>query len=254
MHQYYFGMGKSVEIKNNPPTLYLIPCPLGDNAPLEVLPLTIRKTLEPLTHFIVENEKEARRFIKRIAPQKKQDELVLFPLNKFTDPLELQHYLDPMAQGHSMGLLSDAGCPGVADPGAVMVQRTHQKNYRVHPLVGPSSLLLALMASGMNGQSFAFNGYLPIDKQERLKEIKKKEKLSAEHNQTQLFIETPYRNEQLLKDFTRVLHPSTLLSVAIDLTLSTEWIKTAPVGEWKKTTLAFHKRPAVFLFHKSLSI
>ena len=236
------------------PTLYLIPCTLGDNAPMEVLPLTVRKIIEPLTHFIVENEKEARHFIKRIAPQKKQDQLVLYPLNKFTDPMELQNYLDPLSAGKSMGLLSDAGCPGVADPGAVMVKRAHRKGFQVRPLVGPSSLLLALMASGMNGQSFAFNGYLPIDKQERLRTIKALEKRSGEYDQTQLFIETPYRNEQFLADLIKALSPHTLLSVACDLTLSTEWIKTAPAKEWKKIEVSLQKRPAIFLFHKELSI
>lgn len=236
------------------PTLYVLPCTLGDNAPMEVLPLTIRKTIEPLKHFIVENEKEARRFIKRLIPQKKQEELVLYPLNKFTDPMELQTYLDPLAKGKSMGLLSDAGCPGVADPGAVMVKRAHQKGYAVKPLVGPSSLLLALMASGMNGQSFAFNGYLPIDKKERLRTIKLLEKRSGDFDQTQLFIETPYRNDQLLNDLTRTLSPSTLLSVACDLTLPTEWVFTAPVKDWKKTDYSLQKRPAIFLFYKELAI
>ena len=183
------------------PVLYLLPTTLGDSAPMEVLPLTIRKTIETLTHFIVENEKEARRFIKRIIPQKNQEELILYPLNKFTDPMELQSYLDPMNNGYSMGLMSDAGCPGVADPGAVMVKRAHQMGYLVKPLVGPSSILLALMASGMNGQSFAFNGYLPIDKKERIRAIKQFEKRSGEFDQTQLFIETPYRNEQFLTRF-----------------------------------------------------
>lgn len=238
----------------NRPCLYLIPCTLGDSAPLEVLPLRVRKTIEPLTHFIVENERAARRFIKRIAPQKPQDQLRLYPLNKFTDPLELQHYLDPMEQGHSMGLLSDAGCPGVADPGAIIVKRAHKKNYRVHPLVGPSSLLLALMASGMNGQSFAFNGYLPIDKQERIRAIKRFEKQSQELDQTQLFIETPYRNDPLREELIRTLSPNTHLCIACDLTLPSEWIKSAPVQEWKKINLSFHKRPAIFLFHKPLPI
>ena len=236
------------------PVLYLIPCTLGENPPMEVLPLTIRKTIEPLTHFIVENEKEARRFIKRIAPQKKQDELVLFPLNKFSDPMELQNYLDPMEKGYSMGLLSDAGCPGIADPGAVMVKRAHAKDLIVKPLVGPSSILLAMMASGMNGQSFAFNGYLPIDKQERSRALKRLEKHSGDYDQTQAFIETPYRNEQLLNDFIKNLSPSTQLSVACDLTLPTEWIKTASVKQWKKIKVDLQKRPTIFLFHKELSI
>ena len=238
----------------NNPVLYLIPCTLGDNPPMEVLPLTIRKTIEPLTHFIVENEKEARRFIKRIAPQKKQDELVLFPLNKFSDPMELQTYLAPMENGLSMGLLSDAGCPGIADPGAVMVKRAHTKNFIVKPLVGPSSILLAMMASGMNGQSFAFNGYLPIDKQERSRAIKRLEKHSGDYDQTQAFIETPYRNEQLLNDFIKTLSPTTQLSIACDLTLPTEWVKSAPIKQWRKIKVDLQKRPAIFLFHKELAI
>ncbi|MGB1445499.1 MAG: SAM-dependent methyltransferase [Flavobacteriaceae bacterium] len=221
---------------------------------MEVLPLTIRKTIEPLTHFIVENEKEARRFIKRLIPQKRQEELVLYPLNKFTDPMELQSYLAPLEAGESMGLLSDAGCPGVADPGAVMVKRAHQKGFNVKPLVGPSSLLLALMASGMNGQSFAFNGYLPIDKKDRLRTIKQLEKRSGDFDQTQLFIETPYRNEQFLTDLLRTLSPSTLLCVACDLTLPTEWVYTAPVKAWKNVEIKLQKRPAIFLFYKELSI
>ena len=238
----------------NNPVLYLIPCTLGDNPPMEVLPLTIRKTIEPLTHFIVENEKEARRFIKRIAPQKKQDELVLFPLNKFSNPMELQTYLAPMENGLSMGLLSDAGCPGIADPGAVMVKRAHAKSFIVKPLVGPSSILLAIMASGMNGQSFAFNGYLPIDKQERSWAIKRLEKHSGDYDQTQAFIETPYRNEQLLNDFIKTLSPTTQLSIACDLTLPTEWVKSAPIKQWRKIKVDLQKRPAIFLFHKELAI
>jgi len=238
----------------NNPVLYLIPCTLGDNPPMEVLPLTIRKTIEPLTHFIVENEKEARRFIKRIAPQKKQDELVLFPLNKFSNPMELQTYLAPMENGLSMGLLSDAGCPGIADPGAVMVKRAHAKNFIIKPLVGPSSILLAMMASGMNGQSFAFNGYLPIDKQERSRAIKRLEKHSGDYDQTQAFIETPYRNEQLLNDFIKTLSPTTQLSIACDLTLPTEWVKSAPIKQWRKIKVDLQKRPAIFLFHKELAI
>ena len=240
--------------KVSTPTLYVLPCTLGDSAPMEVLPLTIRKTIESLTHFIVENEKEARRFIKRLIPQKRQDELVLYPLNKFTDPMELQNYLDPMAAGHSMGLLSDAGCPGVADPGAVMVKRAHKMGYTVKPLVGPSSLLLALMASGMNGQSFAFNGYLPIDKKDRLRTIKQLEKRSGDLDQTQLFIETPYRNEQFLNDLLRTLSPSTMLSVACDLTLPTEWVYSAAVKDWTSTEVKLQKRPAIFLFYKELAI
>ena len=168
--------------------------------------------------------------------------------------MELQSYLAPLEAGESMGLLSDAGCPGVADPGAVMVKRAHQKGFNVKPLVGPSSLLLALMASGMNGQSFAFNGYLPIDKKDRLRTIKQLEKRSGDFDQTQLFIETPYRNEQFLTDLLRTLSPSTLLCVACDLTLPTEWVYTAPVKAWKNVEIKLQKRPAIFLFYKELSI
>lgn len=143
--------------------LHLIPTPLGESAPLEVLPLSIKKVVEDLTHFIVENEKMARRFIKKISPNKNQDELVLFPLNKFTSQEEINSYLDPCLEGTSMGLLSDAGCPGIADPGAVIVSMAHRNDILVKPQIGPSSIVLAMMSSGMNGQNFAFNGYLPID-------------------------------------------------------------------------------------------
>lgn len=234
--------------------LYIIPSPLGDNAPMEVLPLTVRQIMEQLTHFVVENEKDARRFIKRICPKKKQDELVLLPLNKFSDPMEIQNYLDPIQMGISMGLLSDAGCPGVADPGAVIVRMAHQKNIPVKPLVGPSSILLALMASGFNGQSFAFHGYLPIQSQERNRHIKLLEKRSSEWDQTQIFIETPYRNNQLLKDFIRSLHPHTRLAVACDLTLPSQWVGEAQVGQWKNIEVDLQKRPAIFLFYKELTI
>jgi len=168
--------------------------------------------------------------------------------------MELQTYLAPMENGLSMGLLSDAGCPGIADPGAVMVKRAHAKNFIVKPLVGPSSILLAMMASGMNGQSFAFNGYLPIDKQERSRAIKRLEKHSGDYDQTQAFIETPYRNEQLLNDFIKTLSPTTQLSIACDLTLPTEWVKSAPIKQWKKIKVDLQKRPAIFLFHKELAI
>ena len=159
-------------------TLFLIPTPLGENAPLEVLPLSIKKVVEDLTHFIVENEKMARRFIKKISPNKNQDELVLFPLNKFTSQEEINSYLDPCLEGISMGLLSDAGCPGIADPGAVIVSIAHRNDILVKPQIGPSSIVLALMSSGMNGQSFAFNGYLPIDKKQRSQSLLKYQRKS----------------------------------------------------------------------------
>jgi len=231
--------------------LYLIPTTLGETEPLNVLPLSVKKVIEHVDIFIVENEKTARKDIKRISASKQQSSLKLFPLNKFTEESELPTYLEPCLQGQDVGLLSEAGCPGIADPGAEIVKIAHQKNIQVVPLVGPSSILLALMASGMNGQSFAFNGYLPIDKSDRKGELKRLERLSFEHNQTQCFIETPYRNNKLLEDLCAVLHDSTQLCVACDVTLPTEYIKTLPIKIWKNTKIDLHKRPAMFVIHKS---
>ena len=226
--------------------LYLIPTTLGDTEPLEVLPLTIKRAVEEIDHYIVENEKSARRFIKKITPRKSQGQLELFPLNKYTDPEALPGYLGPCLQGHSVGVLSEAGCPGVADPGAVIVKLAHEKGIRVVPLVGPSSIILTLMASGLNGQNFAFNGYLPIEPQERRKTIKNLEKKSRETGQTQLFMETPYRNDKLFAELIRTLRGDTLLCIGADLTLKTEWIRTMPVSRWGGKTPDLHKRPAIF--------
>lgn len=231
--------------------LYLIPTTLGDTEPLDVLPISIKKIIEQVDIFIVENEKTARRDIKRICPDKKQPELTLFPLNKFTDASELPSYLEPCKNGVNVGLLSEAGCPGVADPGADIVKLAHQNNIKVVPLVGPSSILMALMSSGMNGQSFAFNGYLPIDKNERKHEIKRLERLSFEQNQSQLFIETPYRNNKFLEDLCATLNGNTDICVACDITLPTEFIKTMSANDWKKNNVNLHKRPTLFIIHKN---
>ena len=234
----------------NKGTIYLIPTTLGDTNPLEVLPLSVKKVVEQVNFYIVENEKSARAFIKSISPGKSQPKLHISLLNKFTDPIEIPDLLDPCFEGVDVGILSEAGCPGIADPGAEVIKYAHEKNLRVVPLVGPSSILLAMMASGFNGQSFAFNGYLPIDKDQRKKELKRLEKLSLEANQTQLFIETPYRNDGFLNDLTGTLSLHTKICVACDLTLPTEFIKTKTVEEWKKTKVDLHKRPTLFLFHK----
>ena len=231
--------------------LYLIPTTLGDNEPLEVLPISVKQIIEQTDTYIVENEKTARRFIKRITPNKSQPSLNIFHLNKFTDASELPGFLSPCLNGTNIGLLSEAGCPGVADPGADIVKLAHQKNIKVVPLVGPSSILMAIMSSGMNGQSFAFNGYLPIDKGERKSEIKRLERLSFEHNQSQLFIETPYRNNKMLEDLCHTLEKNTEISIACDITLSTEFIKTQTANEWKKNIVDLHKRPTIFIIHKS---
>lgn len=230
--------------------LYLIPTTLGDTNPLEVLPLSVKTIVEKIDYFIVENEKSARAFIKSICPGKSQQKLIISLLNKFTNPLEIPDFIDPCLDGYNVGILSEAGCPGIADPGAEVVKHAHQKNIQVIPLVGPSSILLSLMASGLNGQNFAFNGYLPIDKDIRKKEIKRLEKLSFEADQTQLFIETPYRNDAFLSDLISTLSPDTKICVACDITLPTEMIKTKTAEEWKKTKVDLHKRPTLFLFHK----
>jgi 16S rRNA (cytidine1402-2'-O)-methyltransferase len=231
--------------------LYLIPTPLGDNSPLEVLPLSVKKVMEEHKHFIIENEKAARQFIKRITPNKNQDKITLYPLNKYTASEEMESYLDPCKSGISMGLFSDAGCPGIADPGAVIVSKAHRLGITVKPLTGPSSLILALMASGMNGQSFAFNGYLPIEQKQRNQSIAKYEKKAFRENQAQLFIETPYRSESLFKDFLKTLDPNTLLFVGCDLSLNSEFTLTLPVKKWKKVKPDLIKRPCVFIIEGS---
>lgn len=231
--------------------LFLIPTTLGDNEPLEVLPITVKQIIEETNTFIVENDKTARHFIKRISPEKSQPSIKMFHLNKFTEATDLPSFLEPCLHGINVGLLSEAGCPGVADPGAEIVKIAHQKNIKVVPLVGPSSILMALMSSGMNGQSFAFNGYLPIDKSERKMELKRLERLSFEHNQSQIFIETPYRNTKMLEDLSTILDQNTAVCVACDITLSTEFIKTQTANQWKKNTVDLHKRPTIFIIHKS---
>tara|TARA_R110002051_G_scaffold56046_7_gene103943 strand:- start:25434 stop:26156 length:723 start_codon:yes stop_codon:yes gene_type:complete len=228
-------------------SVYLIPSTLGDMAPLEVLPISIKQTIEKLDYYIVENEKTARHFIKKISPRKSQPSLKLSVLNKFTEPQEIPSFLNPCLDGLDVGILSEAGCPGIADPGAAVVKIAHDKNIQVIPLVGPSSILLALMASGMNGQNFAFNGYLPIDGSDRKKHIKDLERKSKEENQSQVFIETPYRNNKMLEELIKTLAPSTRICIAADITLPTEYIKTKTAINWKRENVDLHKRPAIFI-------
>ncbi len=230
--------------------LYLIPCPIGDTPPLEVLPLLVKKSIEEIDHFVVENERSARRFIKSIVPRKSQPDLHIRLINKFTDESEIPQMIEPCLKGLHVGVISEAGCPGIADPGALIVEQAHSNGIKVVPLVGPSSILLALMASGLNGQSFAFNGYLPIDKRERRMEIKRLEKQSAEQQQSQLFIETPYRSDQLFESMLNTLHGQTQLCVAADITLTTEFIETHTVDAWKKIKVDLNKRPTLFIFQK----
>ncbi|MGB5363259.1 MAG: SAM-dependent methyltransferase [Aureibaculum sp.] len=231
--------------------LYLIPTRLGDNAPLEVLPMSVKKIIEFVDDYIVENEKTARNFIKKISSSKSQPSLRIHILNKFTKPLELESFLNACEEGKPVGLLSEAGCPGIADPGAEIVKIAHKKDIRVIPLVGPSSILLAMMASGMNGQKFTFNGYLPIENDERRKALKSLERESFASNTSQIFIETPYRNNKMLEEICKTLHPDTNICIACDITLPSEYIKTKTVKEWKHTKVDLHKRPTIFIIHKN---
>lgn len=234
--------------QENKGVLYVIPTFLSDTQALGVLPMSVKKIVEDLRHFIVENEKTARKNIKKIAPSVPQSELIVHVLNKFTQPEDYEQYLNPCLQGASVGLMSEAGCPGIADPGAEMVTLAHQKGIRVIPLVGPSSILLSLMASGLNGQSFAFHGYLPIDKDERRIRIKDLEQQSSRFNYTQIFIETPYRNVKFIKELLRHSRANSLLCIACDITSEKEDIFTQTVAQWKKVDLnKYDKRPCIFL-------
>jgi 16S rRNA (cytidine1402-2'-O)-methyltransferase len=246
-----------------PGTLYLIPNTLGpDNSgasdPLAfVIPEEVRALTARLDYFVAENAKTTRAFLKLIAVKhplaKPLQEIRIAELNVQTDAAALPALLAPLLEGSDAGLISEAGVPAVADPGANLVRLAHAQGITVKPLVGPSSLLLAVMASGLNGQSFAFNGYLPIDAAERAKRIKELEGRSRHDRQTQLFIETPYRNDGLLDTLVNTCQGSTLLCVATDLTLPTELIRTQTVAHWKRDLAAgkapdFHKKPTVFLF------
>ncbi|MFN3917764.1 MAG: SAM-dependent methyltransferase [Flavobacteriales bacterium] len=227
--------------------LILIPNLLGDETePKDFLGENVFKKIKELKYFIVENEKVARRFLKKMELNSVLQDLTLQTLNKHTHPEQIKELLFPALKGENIGLLSDAGCPCIADPGALAVIAAHNLGIRVEPLVGPSSILLALISSGINGQNFAFNGYLPIDKTERKKTILELER-RAHTGQTQLFMETPYRNMVLLEELLKTLKSSTQLSIACNLTLTDEYINSLSVGEWKKTKISLNKKPCVFV-------
>jgi 16S rRNA (cytidine1402-2'-O)-methyltransferase len=230
--------------------LYLIPTPLGDTDHFAVLPSRIGDVINSLDHYFAENEKSARRFLKKAGIQKPLQEIKLFPLNEHTQEVEIIDYLQLLLKGTDAGIISEAGCPAVADPGADLIRMAHENKIKVIPLVGPSSIVLALMASGLNGQNFAFHGYLSREKNIRAKELKNLEAESKRKNQTQIFIETPYRNTHIIEAVLETCESHTYFCVAADLTLSTEFIKTATVAEWKKQKPDIHKRPAVYLIHK----
>lgn len=235
------------------PALYLLPSAMSD-APLDcVLPQYNIHILAGITHFIVENVREARRFIRRALPHADISSMQFSELNRHTDLTQIHAYLDPLRKGIPVGLLSDAGCPAIADPGAIIVEMAQREHLRVVPLVGPSSILLALMASGFNGQGFTFHGYLPIEQAERVSLIRNLENLSARQDMTHIFIETPYRNNRLLATLAETLHDNTRICVAADITNpETESIVTRTAGEWRHLIkdVNYDKRPAVFLMYR----
>lgn len=227
--------------------LYLIPVPIHEGEASFSIPKGVIERVKKLNHFVVENEKTARKMIRCIYPEVSQSALTLSILNKNTPITEIESLLFPCQKGISVGLMSEAGVPAVADPGSRLVEVAHLKNIKVIPLVGPSSILLALMASGLNGQSFAFNGYLPIDSNDKKKTVLELEKRSFSFSQTQIFMETPYRNDKMFEFLLKILNNETLLSVAVEINGEREYIKTLPVGIWKSTkTPDLHKRPAIF--------
>jgi 16S rRNA (cytidine1402-2'-O)-methyltransferase len=232
--------------------LYLIPNALGegDGAALAtVLPASVIARTASLGYFVGENAKSTRAFLKRVGVARPIQEIEIRELNVNTPAAEIERLLAPILAGADGGLVSEAGCPAVADPGALLVRRAHERGVKVTPLVGPSSILLALMASGLDGQRFAFHGYLPVDPAERSKTLRELEQRSRKGRETQIFIETPYRNRALLDALTASCAPSTLITVAVDLTLESEKVATRTVSDWKKQagTFDMHKRPAIFL-------
>lgn len=236
-------------------TLYLIPSPLGDIGPAETIPQPVLDLLQGLRHVVAEEVRTVRRYLSRAGLKGRLDTLSFRELNEHTPPEEVEQLLEPLLAGQDVGLISEAGLPAVADPGAALVELAHRRDIAVVPLVGPSSLMLALMASGMNGQCFAFHGYLPVRREERRRKIAELERESSARRMTQLFIETPYRNDALLEDLIAVCRPQTRLCLAADLTLPQAQVRSWPVSRWKREVEeagredrpAVGKRPCVFL-------
>ncbi len=234
----------------NKGTLYLIPCPIAEEtAPWEVLPETNRAVIEALDYFIVENTRSARRFLSKAGLSGRIEGLEFRELNEHTTAgVVIEELMMPLMEGRSAGVISEAGVPAVADPGALVVEAAHRKGIRVVPLVGPSSIILAVMASGLNGQSFAFNGYLPVKPPERQRAMRHFERRAVQERQSQLFIEAPYRNRKLFDELLQTLQPQTRLTVAMDLTAPNEWIATKTVGDWRKASVPdMQRRPAIFI-------
>lgn len=231
-------------------SLYLIPVTLGETSIEQVLPTYNKEIILQIKYFIVENIRSARRFLKKVDSNINIDELTFYELNKHTKPEDIENYLNPMVNGFHVGIISEAGCPAIADPGSDIVAIAQKKNYKVVPLVGPSSILLSLMASGFNGQGFAFHGYLPIDGTERIRKIKQLENLIHHEHQTQIFIETPYRNQKLVEDIIKHCTPSTKLCIAMNITCENEYIRTLSVKQWAKQLPDMAKQLCIFLLYK----
>jgi len=227
--------------------IYIIPTTLGDVCIDNSIPQRTIDVTRDIRHFIVEDIRTARRYLSKLKLSVKIDELTFLELNEHTKPEEISGLLVPVLEGNDVGIISDAGVPCVADPGAAVIAYAHSKNIQIVPLVGPSSILLALMAAGMNGQNFAFAGYLPIKEHERCQRIQFLEKRSKQESQTQIFIEAPYRNMQLFKSFMSACNPSTMLCIAANITLDDEFIKTRSIADWKKQQPDINKKPCIFI-------
>lgn len=231
-------------------TLYLLPVPLAENAVEKSVPPLHCNIIDQLRTYIVENEKTARSWLKAMKLNVPQSELTMHVYGKHSEKASLGSYFMELESGKDVGLMSEAGCPAIADPGSDLVAEAHRRKIKVVPLVGPSSVVLALMASGFNGNSFSFCGYLPIDKTERSRRIKELETLSERLKQTQIFIETPFRNNQLIEELLRTCQPSTKLCIAVNLTAEDEEIKSKTIAEWREGKVDFHKKPAIFLLNR----
>lgn len=231
-------------------TLYLIPVLLAENTAAKSFTPYLTDTINSIKEYIVENEKTARKFLKEAGLKTPQSELIIHDYGKHNRADGTGDFFKGLQAGNDVGLMSEAGCPGIADPGADIVEKAHRMGIKVVPLVGPSSILLALMGSGFNGQSFTFHGYLPIDKIERSKRIKELESLAVKNNQTQLFIETPFRNNPMLEEILKTCNPATKLCIAADLTAETELLQTKTIEQWRKKVPELHKRPTIFLLFR----
>lgn len=227
--------------------LYLVPAPLGDNSPEEVIPVHVFESIAHVRHFAVEDIRTARRYLSRIGFRGRMEELAFYEINEHSSQVDIEEIFGVLSSGNDMALISEAGLPAVADPGAALVAMAHNADIEVIPFSGPSSLMMALMSSGMNGQCFAFAGYIPVKSESRRKRLKELEARSRKYSETEILIETPYRSDAMFKDIITVCEPSTRVCVAADITMPDQFIRTRTVAQWRKSELVISKRPTVFL-------